>query len=315
MKGSHLRSASGGVKRSPDQAAPLPTPASAGPLIRLRHMIPALGEKEQRIAAWIVDHADHVPHSTVTSIADELDVSQAAIVRVCKHLGLSGFRELKLLLADELYTPDRLPQPGIEPSDSLEAILRKVFDNTVTSLRDTAAVADTAALERVVAALTACEEVHFYGTMGSGAVAYDAYLKFLSIGLRSNYAVDPPVQAMLAAALGENDVAIGISNSGEDEAVINALRTASRRGARTIAITRLGRSPVATVADDTLYYASVEVPPRDKNLVARSVQLNLINTIYLAVYIQRLPRSAQHAREIERAVLPVRSLGTSAADE
>jgi DNA-binding MurR/RpiR family transcriptional regulator len=294
--------------------APVRAVGAPGPLIRLRHMLPELAEKEHRIATWLLEHADRVPSSTVTSIAEELDVSQAAIVRVCKRLGLSGFRELKLVLTDEVFAPDRLPQHGVAPDDSVAEIMLKVIDNTVQSLRDTATIADVPVLERVVDAIAGCDQLHFYGTMGSGAVAYDGYLKFLGIGVCSAYATDPPVQGMLAASLTDRSVAVGISNSGEDEAVINALATARRHGATTVAITRFGRSPVSAVAQETIFYASVEVPPRDKNLAARSVQLSLINTMYLAVFIRRQPGSSQRSREIERAVLPVRALGTSAVD-
>ena len=59
-------------------------------------------EAECSIASYVLHHAEDVPHMTVGELSESANVSKAAVIRLCKKLGLQGYRDLRVELASEL---------------------------------------------------------------------------------------------------------------------------------------------------------------------------------------------------------------------
>jgi DNA-binding MurR/RpiR family transcriptional regulator len=86
-----------------------------------------------------------------------------------------------------------------------------------------------------------------------------------------------------AAVLGMDDVAVGISHTGSTGDTIDALATARRRGATTVALTNFPRSPIAEVADYVLTTAARETTFRSGATASRLAQLTVIDCVCVGV--------------------------------
>lgn len=265
-------------------------------LSELRGLLPTLGDgdKQARVIAYLLGHPGQVVRMSITELGDQLGVSESGIVKVCKKVGVSGFKELKRLLA--LAPPIRAEAIGdeIDPDDDHAAVVAKLFTNAVEDLRDTHAALDLEALGRGVDAVAAAGRVACYGVGGSGPLALDAHHKFLLTGFRSEAYTDAHLAAMSAAMLDPGDVALLFSYSGETRAINGVVRVAQRRGATTIAITSHRHTTLTALADVVLYASAREQPMTGENSTVRLVQKLVLDCLFACV-IQADPARVQEA--------------------
>ncbi len=59
-------------------------------------------ESERSLAGYILDHADEVAHMSITCLAERAYTSNASIIRLCRKLGVEGYRDFRIELATEL---------------------------------------------------------------------------------------------------------------------------------------------------------------------------------------------------------------------
>ena len=167
----------------------------------------------------------------------------------------------------------------------------KVFDSHIRALDDSVKVLDDDAFVRAVQTLASARCVEFYGTGGSGAIALDAHHKFLKIGIKGFASPDSTLQAMSASLLGAGDVVVGISHSGGNKDVIEALALARSAGATVIAITNYGQSPIRRVSDILLFTASKETAFKSDAVASRIAELAIIDALCAAVAFSRYEQS------------------------
>ena len=80
---------------------------------------------------------------------------------------------------------------------------------------------------------------------------------------------------MGAGLLSENSVVIGISHSGSNKGLLEALEVAKARGAKIIAITSYKKSALSQLADITLYTSTRETEFRTEASSSRLAQLSI----------------------------------------
>ena len=62
----------------------------------------SLSTTEQKIADYILKNTSQVVHFTVKDLAGASDVSEATVIRMCQHIGFSGFWPLRTALTAEV---------------------------------------------------------------------------------------------------------------------------------------------------------------------------------------------------------------------
>ena len=113
--------------------------------------------------------------------------------------------------------------------------MRKVAYADVRAVEDTVSQLDVAVLSQVVAAVDGARRIDVYGVGAGAVVGLDLQQKFHRIGRLVHTWSDAHVMLTSAALLGPDDVAVGLSHSGHDVEVVDALELAGRRGATTVA--------------------------------------------------------------------------------
>lgn len=278
----------------------LETPDSARS--QLRSALPSLSESERRVALWVLDHAGEVLRQSMSFIAQETQVSDTTVLRMCRTAGFDGFTDLKLALAREPHLGEKpVADDPVEIDGDFHAA-RGVFQANIRALADTMNVLDVTALGRAIDLMGAARHILVGGVGGSGVVAQALYQRCFRLGLRCDAPHDAQLQLMHASLLGPQDLVIAISYSGITSDAVLLLREARARGASTLCITGNQRSPLARLAEVTL--VSVSREQRSEPMAAQVAQLTLVDALY-AAYAGRDANAAQLNEErMVKAILP-----------
>jgi len=257
----------------------------AGCLLRIRELMNSLTPKEKKVAAYILEYPAEAINQSIDELATVCNVSISSVVRLCKSLGYSGYKELCRMLSTDLVLiqQESITYTDVRPGDSLDMIIRSVSMSNSKAIDNTLSVLDEKELLRAVDVICQTKRVDFYGVGSSGNVAMDANNKFLRINKISIASPDPHVQILSATTLKEGDVAVLISYSGETIDILETAEIIRQTGATIISITRLGKNPLAELADIRLYSSSVEGMVRSGAMSSRIGQLNIIDILYTAV--------------------------------
>jgi DNA-binding MurR/RpiR family transcriptional regulator len=278
------------VKTSPD-AARIETVNVPGCFIRIQGTYGSLRTAEQRVADFILKHAEELIYLTVTELAERTQTSESTVVRLCQKIGYKGYQEFKIMLARDLVGPTETVYEQIEASDSLESLKAKIFQANAQALKDTIEVLSDDELRRAVESLATARRLEVYGIGGSAPLAFDAYHKFMKLGIPTVWLNDSDLMAMSSSLLGPGDVALGISHTGASRDVCDAMENAQRAGATTICVTHRATSPITKVSKIKLFTAAKETAFGSDATSSRIAQLSIVDVLYAGIANQNYDRS------------------------
>ena len=250
--------------------------------LKLKERMGSLTIKEQQVATFILDYPEEVINMSINDLAESCGVSVSSVVRLCKSIGYSGYKELcRMLSADLLMNQqESVTYEDVRPGDSIEAIMRSVCLADMKAIESTMSLIDTAELERAVDLISKARRVDFYGVGTSGYVAMDARNKFLRINKVSMPSADSHDQILCAATLKPEDVAVAISYTGDTKDILETVGIIKRTGAALISITRYNKNPLAQQSDLQLYTASPETMVRSGAMGSRIALLAVVDILY-----------------------------------
>lgn len=248
-------------------------------LTLIRQSVGALPPTARRIASYIDEHANDVIRMSITELAEQAEASEGSVVGLCRRLGIDGFQELKILLSRDLVDPVRLIQEDLRESDSVSDVADHVFAAHIASLQQTRQLLVAPALTNAVDIIRSARRIEVYGIGSSGPIAQDLAYRLLQLGRDVKVVSDSHIQAVSAAMTDSATAVITISHSGSTTETVLATRLARDAGARTIGITRLGKSPLARYCDIVLHTIANETRYRPEAMSSRVAQLAIIDTL------------------------------------
>jgi DNA-binding MurR/RpiR family transcriptional regulator len=254
-------------------------------LIRIRSAIESLKPSERAIADFVLENSERVVQMSISELAAEAGVGDSTVIRFCRAIDYKGYQEFKLRLAQDLVEPVEYIHEKIKFSDSVAQLAQKIFQTNRSAVENTQKSLDPEMVEVAASALAGARRIDIYGAGYSYFTALDAKLKFTRLGLLADAYGDSHLQAMAAATLTRQDVAIGVSHSGSTKDVADALGLAHKSGATTIAVTNFSPSPLTKVSDVVLLTASPESPLGGEVLTSRIAQLCVIDALSVAVAV------------------------------
>jgi DNA-binding MurR/RpiR family transcriptional regulator len=257
-----------------------------GVLLKIKQALPSMPEQEYKIGDYVLRHPHEVVALSITGLAHACGVSSTTVSRFCQRIGLGGYRQFHISLARESGSPENLIYIEVVPEDTLASVAQKIFATNIQALHDTQRLLGMDVLERVVVALLYARRVDIYATGGAAVAAQELHFKCMQLGLNASAFLDSQMQMMSAASLAKGDVGFGISHSGMQWQVVEALEKVRAGGGTTVAMTSYPGSPVARTADLVLYTASpttaiVYAPPS-----VRNAQLAVVDVLYEAMLMK-----------------------------
>lgn len=256
-----------------------------GCLLKIKEAFNDLKPSEKKVADFILNNTDEVIGMSIGELAEKSGTSKAAVIRLCKALEFSGYRDLAISIASTAPSlkVEENEYIDIKAGDDLETIIKNVSLNNKRSIEDTLQVLDGDEVRKAVNLIHKTKRVDFYGVGASGIIALDAQQKFMRINKYASAYTDPHLQATAAANLSTDDVAVIISYSGETKDVIETMEIAKRSGATVISITKYGKNTLSQAADIRLFLSTPETSMRSGAMGSRIAQLNLIDIIFSGV--------------------------------
>ncbi|WP_114570078.1 MurR/RpiR family transcriptional regulator [Exiguobacterium flavidum] len=271
-------------------------------LARVRAGYASYSDIEKKIADLLLEHPEHVIHSSISGLGEQLGVADSTIFRFCKRLGFKGFQAMKIALAAEIVSPLHQIHEEITPDDDVRTVARKVFHASQKALTDTEQLLDETTLEQVVRALIGARRIEIYGAGGSALVAMDAYHKWMRAGLPVFATLDTHIQLMSASQLQAGDVAIVISHSGATMDMLQIAELLKVRGVALIVLTSYAKSPLSRLADHVLYTASDETDYRTEAMASRLAELCLFDALFVNLMRARGQEGQESLQRIRQAL-------------
>jgi DNA-binding MurR/RpiR family transcriptional regulator len=265
------------------------------PRIRSQHK--SLGRSSRAIADFVMRKPDEVVRMSVTELAEATGASQGSVINFCRHLGMSGFQQLKLSLAQEVVKPVQYIHEDLQKSDSAEVVCRKMFHSGIQALRDTLSVLDPKSITQAVDILRAAQRIEIYGIGSSAPIAEDAQYRMLRIGLDAKAVTDSHIQAISASRTSPKVAVLTVSHSGATHETVTATQIAKTAGAKTIVITNFARAPIHAHADVTLFTMARETKFRTEAMTSRIAQLCVIDTLIAALALADYDRATETLRQ------------------
>lgn len=285
----------------PNPAKSLPRSAGHTPvhnvIARIQSTYKTLGPTSRLIADFILTRPDDVMRMSVTELSEQTGSSQGSVVNFCQNLGLSGFQQLKLSLAQAVVQPVHYIQEDLARTDDVEAICRKMFHAGIQALRDSMSVLDPKSVAAAVEAIRKAKRIEIYGIGSSAPIAEDAHYRMLRIGLDAKAVTDSHIQAISASRTGPDVAVLTISHTGSTRETVVATQLAKEAGATTIALTNYARSPIQSHADVTLFTMARETMFRTEAMTSRIAQLCVIDTLIAALALADYERATTTLRE------------------
>ncbi len=270
-------------------------------LTHIKRSVEDLSRAEKRVAEWVLAHPKETLGATLAQVSKECGTSEPTVVRFCRRVGLGGFRELGIRLAESLSSPARYVHRDVSPDDSSSDAVLKVMDASIQSLLDMRSQLSAMPVDAAVAAMSNARQIAFAGLGASGHVARDAWHKFFRLGVPCSSLTDTPMILQFASIAEPDDVLVLISHTGRWAEFTHAASVASSRGATVIAIT----NPESALAKEaTLLFpcqliedTSVYTP-----MSSRLAQLALLDAIHVALALANGETAVDRLRTSKNAL-------------
>jgi RpiR family carbohydrate utilization transcriptional regulator len=259
----------------------------------------SLSKSENKVAIIILEQPENYVNATMNELASAAGVSEPTIVRFCRSLKLSGYREFRSKLTQELASRLYYQHSQIEASDSATALVDKVINGAISSLSNIRNQLAENIIDETISLLSTSHRIEIYGVGGAGIVVNDAQLKFARLGLNSQAYCDTYLQRVAAGMLDENSCVLAISNSGRSKELITNCTLAKASGAKIISITASG-SPLATLSH---HHLPIDLNDADNYLVpikARIAHMAVVDILAIGLAVRCKPAYLERLRQASR---------------
>ncbi|WP_239534792.1 MurR/RpiR family transcriptional regulator [Solibacillus kalamii] len=251
---------------------------------RIRSGMELLKPAERNVALYILSHLEDVIRMPIAVLAEKAKTSEATIVRMCRALNFSGFKDLKLSIATaptlEIQNNHNFE---LEKDSTIMQMIQTIEMHNIDAIQRTLMINGERELEKIIHQINNARKIIFIGIGASAIVAQDFEHKLKRINKNCETIFDSHGQLIAAAHATSEDVVFAISYSGETKEVINALTVAKENKATIITMTQNKRNTIQSFADSALYVVSNEADIRSSATASRIAQLTLIDILYTGI--------------------------------
>lgn len=272
---------------------------------RIAQIYPSLSDGHRRAADFVLRHPLDVATMTIEGLAEGSGTSNATVTRFVRALGYGGYGEFRAALSAALkfaHEPvDSFAGARAAPGSTFATFSRALADQAA-NLQAARDGLDEPTVTRAVALLTTASRVfiaasgashHVAGFLEDGLALYlDADVTFAS----SRTGPERAIRHMLSAR--PDDLVVAISMQRYSRATLDLASFAKKRGASVLALTDGATSPLAAIADVTLF-----APSRSHLLPNSPTAIFALADALIAAVARERPDSAEALRELSESLL------------
>ena len=255
--------------------------------LQLKDIKPTLTKTEKTIADYIEVHLESIAKQSIKELSEQINTSEASIVRFCKTLGFKGYRDFAIKLSEEIgskkNSDSKNEYTDIRPGDNISTIIENVCFNNSKAIYDTKSVLNSEDLSKLIKIIEKADRIFFFGIGASGLVCMDASKKYMKKKKKTWALTDSHSMQLSSSLLSPKDIAIFLSYSGTTPEIISAFKTAKKTGAKTASISKYAKGNISSMTDIALYISSPEVTIRSGAMSSRIAMLNVIDIIFSCI--------------------------------
>ncbi|MGL4653079.1 MurR/RpiR family transcriptional regulator [Cetobacterium sp.] len=233
-----------------------------------------LSSKEKEIADYILENKSNIENISITNLSKAIGASTSTITRFSKKINCESFVQMKM----------KLNADSVNSTRKDEDIFSAVHDYYTEVVEKSNQLLNKELILKVIEEIKTAKKIYIYGAGSSGLSGQEFMQRLLRMGFNVSSITDSHMMIINSAILKEGDLVIGISISGETKEVIDSFRVAQKNGAKTIGVTSLPNSSLASYSDKLiLICASNFINKRDfiNTQFSTMYLFDLISTILL----------------------------------
>ena len=252
-------------------------------LTRLNDELKSFSKGQRAIAKFILENYDKAAFMTAGKLGKVVGVSESTVVRFAADLGYDGYptmrKALQEMIRNRLTSVQRIEVAKDRIDD--KEIIKSVISSDMQNLQITMESLNQESFDAAVNAIVEAKNIYIVGMRTSTSLAsfLGQYLNLLrgNVTVINNTAASEIHEQIIR--IGEGDLFLGISYPRYSSHTVDAMHFAKSMGAKAIAITDSQASPLASIADISMFAKSEMVSFID-SLVA---PMSLINAMFIAV--------------------------------
>lgn len=248
----------------------------------------SFNKTELSIATYLIDSGQDVINKTISSLSQDIGVSESTIFKFVKKIGFKGFQDFKISMASNYNTNNDSPYSAKNFSDVTEKdttpdIIEKVIVPQIGLLDYLMKNLDSKKLDQAVELVHSSDLLLFSGQGGSSIIAYDSYHKFLRTKFNCIYISDFHMQLTYAKKTNKKSLAFLFSHSGETEEIITLAKQLKENDSKIISLTGNHGTELEKISDITFVISSEESILRSETLTSRILYMTLIDILYVII--------------------------------
>lgn len=209
-------------------------------------------QAEKKVADFILKNPNIAVNSNVSELADFSGVSDATVIRLCKHLGYKGYYQMKMCLSRDIGRQQESLKPIDQADTSMSAMFKKIAETVLAS----GAAIDEKVFRECVNQIKECSELHLIAAGNTTPLCTYYGPRLERLGIRCTYSILPEHYLNHINLADKRSVVIAISGSGTSINVVRAMELAKEKQLKTIAVTGYRYSPISKIADYLLLSSS-----------------------------------------------------------
>lgn len=204
---------------------------------------------EKKVADFILENPEIAVNANVSELANYSSVSDATVIRFCKHIGYEGYYQMKICLSRDL---GRMQVSDIDMENTAGDKVSSLLYSFASELISIGKSLDEKKLMECVELIKDCKQVHIVAVGNTSPLAQYTGFRLGRLGVRCTYNMVPEYFMNQVNLADKEDIVLAISQSGSSKQVVQAMGLAKEKGLKIIAITGHEFSPVSRLADYVL---------------------------------------------------------------
>lgn len=213
------------------------------------------------IRNYILNNLDKIEKFSARELGRATYTSAASVVRFCNKLGYEGYSDFKLKFISELKLVEeenKLGEIEISERENVVTIMRKMTEIEKKAVEGTANALSFEQLKNIRKMVHESEIIDFYAYDINVYVAQYASNQLMYAGKKSTVYTATNMRALNALTSTAKNVAIIISQTGENSRLIELVKILKQNGTKVIVISTSKKNSLANMGDEFVYAATTK---------------------------------------------------------
>lgn len=267
---------------------------------------------EVELANYILNHKEKVLEMSIQELSQNTYTSTSTIVRLCRKIGLKGYKHFKIKLSAELQKnyeniSDVDANFPFTDDDSYMEISKKIFELTNESLSQTYQLLSSELIEDVVKILLSAKRIGVFAVGDTHVKALGFQNRMMKININVLLTPIPNEEPQLALTLNKSDCAIIVSYSGENRETLKTTEILRTNHVKIITISANPTSHIGKISDVILPLPKKESQSIKFSNFASQVAIEYVfNVLYSCIFIADYDKNQKTRINAETTLLDTR---------